>query len=56
MGTRFLASNESNASIDFKSAIIRAQVNDIVTYMSNAGMPARALLESGALGENIDVK
>lgn len=56
MGTRFLASVESNASVEFKTAIVRANVDTIITYMSNAGMPARALEESPALSEGVDIR
>lgn len=46
IGTRFLATNESSASDEFKEGIINAWEKDIITYVSNAMLPARALKES----------
>lgn len=43
MWTRFLASEESWASKEFKEAIVRATIKDIKEYISNALLPARAL-------------
>ena len=54
--TRFLASEESGASKEFKNAIINAKEEDIFTYMSNAGLPARALKQSGTFERIKDVK
>ena len=47
IGTRFLATNESGASQDFKESVIRAKESDIHEYISNAMLPARALNDSG---------
>lgn len=47
LGTRFLATHESGASPEFKDAVIHAKYNDIVEYISNAMLPARALKKSG---------
>ncbi|MDP2104052.1 MAG: nitronate monooxygenase, partial [Candidatus Gracilibacteria bacterium] len=47
MGTRFLATHESGASPEFKESVIRAQEEDIITYTSNAMLPARGLGGSG---------
>lgn len=47
MGTRFLATHESGASMDFKDKIIHASLDDISTYVSNAMLPARAIGSSG---------
>ena len=47
MGTRFLATDESGASADFKQHIIDATPGDIKTYVSNAMLPARAIAKSG---------
>lgn len=43
IGTRFLASKESGAHELFKEAIVDSTENTIKEYMSNAGLPARAL-------------
>lgn len=47
MGTRFLATNESGASPEFKESILSAEESSILEYISNAMLPARALKESG---------
>ena len=47
MGTRFLATHESGASQEFKEGVIRAEEGNILEYISNAMLPARALKESG---------
>lgn len=44
--TRFLASKESNANDEFKQAIVDSTEDDIITYMSSAWLPARALKNS----------
>ena len=46
MGTRFLASTESSASQEFKDSIVNANEDDVITYVSNAMLPARAIKES----------
>lgn len=46
MGTRFLASIESSASQEFKDSIVNANEEDVITYVSNAMLPARAIKES----------
>lgn len=47
MGTRFLATQESGASPEFKQAIVKATAEDIREYTSNTMLPARALNQSG---------
>ena len=49
LGTRFLASKESQAHDKFKQAVIDSTADDIVTYMSSVGLPARALRQSPIL-------
>ena len=43
MGTRFLASIESNVSRVFKKLCVESQKEDILTIMSSVGFPANAL-------------
>lgn len=58
VGTRFLASKESGANDEFKNAIVQATKDSIITYMSSAWLPARALKESWIFAkmENVEVK
>lgn len=56
VGTRFLASKESWASQEFKNAIINATKDSILTYMSSAWLPARALKESWIFAKMEDVE
>jgi len=49
VGTRFLASEESWAHENFKQAVVDSTEEDIVTYMSSVGLPARALKQSPIL-------
>lgn len=55
MGTRFVTTNECDASIEFKQAYINAKQKDIVIIKSPVGMPGRAInnsfLESVLQGE-----
>jgi NAD(P)H-dependent flavin oxidoreductase YrpB (nitropropane dioxygenase family) len=51
MGTRFLATEESGANTDFKLGVVGANTDsDILTYNSNAMLPARGLERSGVFG------
>ncbi len=43
MGTRFVATNECDASLAFKEAIVNAKKEDITIIQSPVGMPGRAL-------------
>ncbi len=43
LGTAFAVSEEGDAHINFKHVLTRAQPEDIVTFMSCAGLPARAV-------------
>ncbi len=43
LGTRFLASFESNVSDKFKELLIKAKENDIVRIISSVGLPANAI-------------
>ncbi|HLV10273.1 MAG TPA: nitronate monooxygenase, partial [Halanaerobiales bacterium] len=43
MGTRFLASEESDVSEAFKELCIKAQNKDVVSFMSSAGFPGNAI-------------
>ncbi len=43
MGTRFVATNECDASIKFKEAYIRAKKEDIIIIDSPVGLPGRAI-------------
>lgn len=43
MATRFVATNECDASIEFKEAYIKANTNDIKIIKSPVGMPGRAI-------------
>ena len=43
LGTRFLASEESNASDLFKELLIKADKSDIITIISAVGLPANAI-------------
>ncbi|MFA5747478.1 MAG: nitronate monooxygenase family protein [Candidatus Absconditabacterales bacterium] len=58
IGTRFLVSDKNGANQEFKDAIINASENDIMTYMSSAGLPARALKQSKIFTkiDNIEAK
>lgn len=56
MGTRFLATEESGASLAFKDAVVRAAPEDVVEYYSNAMLPARALRESEVFEGLADVE
>jgi len=55
VGTRFLASVESGANQEFKEAVVNATPDDIITYMSSAWLPARALKASGTFPRIEDV-
>lgn len=46
MATRFVATEECDASIEFKNAYINAKKDDVVIINSPVGMPGRALLNS----------
>lgn len=56
VGTRFLASKESWASQKFKEGIVNATQDSILTYMSSAWLPARALEESWIFARMNDVE
>lgn len=43
LGTAFAVSEEGDAHVNFKQVLTRAQPEDIVTFMSCAGLPARAV-------------
>ncbi|NLC36177.1 MAG: nitronate monooxygenase [Alcaligenaceae bacterium] len=43
MGTPFAVSEEGDAHVNFKRVLAEAQPEDIVTFMSVAGLPARAV-------------
>jgi len=43
MGTRFLASFESDVSDVFKQLFVKAKASDVVTIMSSVGLPANAI-------------
>jgi NAD(P)H-dependent flavin oxidoreductase YrpB (nitropropane dioxygenase family) len=43
MATRFVTTNECDASIDFKSSYIEAKEEDLVIIQSPVGMPGRAI-------------
>lgn len=43
MGTRFLASEESDVSDTFKELYVKAKKGDVVEIMSSAGLPANAI-------------
>ena len=43
LGTAFAVSEEGDAHINFKNVLAQAQPEDIVTFMSVAGLPARAV-------------
>ncbi|MFW6265053.1 MAG: NAD(P)H-dependent flavin oxidoreductase [Bacillota bacterium] len=43
MGTRFLATKESDVSDTFKELLVKAGKNDVVRIMSSAGFPANAI-------------
>ncbi|MCX6823438.1 MAG: nitronate monooxygenase [candidate division SR1 bacterium] len=55
LGTRFLASEESQAHDKFKQAVVDSTADDIVTYMSSVGLPARALRQSPILTSMLGV-
>lgn len=46
MGTRFIASNECSASLDYKQAIIQAQASDIVLSERITGVPVSVINNS----------
>lgn len=46
MGTRFAASEESNASPEFKELYVKAQADDIILVQSPVGLPGRAIKNS----------
>ena len=43
MGTRFLASEESDVSDVFKEMCVKAEKEDIIKIMSSVGLPANAI-------------
>jgi NAD(P)H-dependent flavin oxidoreductase YrpB (nitropropane dioxygenase family) len=43
IGTRFLASKESNVADVFKKLCVKAKASDVITMMSSAGFPANAI-------------
>jgi nitronate monooxygenase len=43
LGTPFAVTEEGDAHINFKKVLVNAQAEDIVTFMSVAGLPARAV-------------
>ncbi|HEX7634130.1 MAG TPA: nitronate monooxygenase family protein [Noviherbaspirillum sp.] len=43
LGTAFAVSEEGDAHVNFKNVLAQAQPEDIVTFMSVAGLPARAV-------------
>lgn len=44
LGTPFAVTSEGDAHINFKNVLLNAKPEDIVTFMSTAGLPARAVL------------
>ncbi|QEP43740.1 nitronate monooxygenase [Ectothiorhodospiraceae bacterium BW-2] len=44
IGTPFAVTQEGDAHINFKQILLNAKPEDIVTFMSTAGLPARAVL------------
>ena len=44
IGTPFAVTNEGDAHLNFKKVLLEAKPKDIVTFMSTAGLPARAVL------------
>ena len=44
IGTPFAVTTEGDAHINFKNILLNAKPEDIVTFMSTAGLPARAVL------------
>ncbi len=44
IGTPFAVTEEGDAHPDFKQVLVNAKPEDIVTFMSTAGLPARAVL------------
>jgi len=44
VGTPFAVTEESDAHLNFKKVLAEARPEDIVTFMSVAGLPARAVL------------
>lgn len=44
IGTPFAVTEEGDAHINFKKVLLEAKPEDIVTFMSTAGLPARAVL------------
>jgi len=44
IGTPFAVTEEGDAHINFKNVLLNAKPEDIVTFMSTAGLPARAVL------------
>ncbi|MBL8029491.1 MAG: nitronate monooxygenase [Fibrobacteres bacterium] len=55
MGSRFVCTDECDASVDFKNAYVSAQKDDLIIIHSPVGMPGRALknefLEKASKGE-----
>ncbi len=43
IGTRFIATNECDADVSFKQAIVKVKKEDIILMKSPVGMPARAI-------------
>lgn len=60
MGTRFIATEESDAHENFKQAIVNCKKEDIVITKSPTGFPARAILnkftKSLETSENVSIK
>ena len=54
MGTRFAASDESNAAPEFKELYILATHDDVVTIDSPVGYPGRSLNNSFAVKSNLN--
>jgi nitronate monooxygenase len=44
IGTPFAVTTEGDAHVNFKNVLLNAKPEDIVTFMSTAGLPARAVL------------
>ena len=44
IGTPFAVTQEGDANINFKKVLVNAKTEDIVTFISAAGLPARAVL------------
>ena len=60
MGTRFVATNECDASQEYKDYYINAKKEDVGIIKSPVGMPGRAIFNSflreSALGKNVPLK